>query len=155
VEEMKANIEQLKKDIADAKNRHAEASKDIKRIEKDMSEFDNNKDSKLAELQASLDALKKSLNKNSISVKTMQKEVQASRLESEQAGSDLSAAEEQLAEVDSTIKAQLEEIESLKKEQSRIKVSHLKTTISPRLFANQRRMPTISLKLSWKMNRPN
>ena len=46
---MKEQIEQLKKDIADAKTRHAEAQKDIKRIEKDMKEFDNNKDDKLAE----------------------------------------------------------------------------------------------------------
>jgi structural maintenance of chromosome 2 len=123
VEEMKQNIEQLKKDITDAKTRHAEASKDIKRIEKDLKEFDNNKDSKLAELQSSLDGLKKNLNKNSISVKTLQKELQASRLESEQAGSDLSAAEEQLTEADSTMKAQQEEIESLKREQANIKVS--------------------------------
>lgn len=123
VEEMKQNIEQLKKDITDAKTRHAEASKDIKRIEKDMKEFDNNKDSKLAELQSSLDGLKKNLNKNSISVKTLQKELQVSRLESEQAASDLSAAEEQLTEAESTMKAQQEEIESLKREQANIKVS--------------------------------
>jgi structural maintenance of chromosome 2 len=88
-----------------------------------MSEFNNNKDSKLAELQSSLDALKKGLNKNSISVKTLQKELQASRLESEQAGSDLSATEEQLAEADVTLKSQMEEVESLKREQTRIKVS--------------------------------
>ena len=97
VEEMKANIGQLKNDIADAKTRQTEASKDIKRIEKDMSEFSDNKDSKLAELQASVDALKKSLSKNSNAVKTSQKELQSSRLESEQVGSDLSAAEEQSA----------------------------------------------------------
>lgn len=150
---MKETVEQLKKDIADAKNRRAEATKDIKQIEKDMSEFNNNKDSKLAELQSSLDALKKSLNKNSGSVKTLQKELQVSRLESEQAGSDLSAAEEQLAEVDSTIKAQLEEIESLKKEQSRIKVSQQKIAISPKFVANRRRMPTTSPRLNWKKNR--
>ena len=48
---MKANILQLKKDITDAKARQDEASKDIKRIERDMKDFDNNKDSKLAELQ--------------------------------------------------------------------------------------------------------
>ncbi|OKL57101.1 hypothetical protein UA08_07553 [Talaromyces atroroseus] len=124
VEEMKETIEQLKNDIADAKARHSEAQKEIKRIEKDMKEFDNNKDDKLAELQTSLDALKKSLSKNSVAVKTLQKELQASRLESEQAGSDLSAAEEQLAEADATMEAQLEEIESLKKEQARIKDSH-------------------------------
>ncbi|KAJ9220173.1 hypothetical protein DTO207G8_90 [Paecilomyces variotii] len=124
VEEMKANIEQLHKDIADAKARQTEAAKDIKRIEKDMSEFNNNKDSKLAQLQSSLDALKKSLNKNSISVKTLQKELQASRLDSEQAGSDLSAAEEQLSESDAALKAQLEEVQSLNREQARIKDAH-------------------------------
>jgi|SRR5436190_23159292 len=119
---MRAGIEQLRKDIGDAKIRHAEASKDIKRIEKDMSEFSANKDSKLADLQSSLDALKKGLNKNSIAVKMLQKELQASRLDSEQAGSDLTAAEEQLAEVDATLKSQEGEVKSLKQEQARCKV---------------------------------
>lgn len=119
---MKANIEQLKKDISDAKTRQSEASKDIKRIEKDMSEFNDNKDSKLAELQSSLDSLKKSLAKNSNSVKTLQKELQNSRLELEQVGGDLSAAEEQNAEAENTLNAQMEEIQSLKREQARIKV---------------------------------
>ncbi|EEH04059.1 condensin subunit [Histoplasma capsulatum G186AR] len=124
VEEMKANIEQLKKDIEDAKKRHTEASRDIKRIEKDMREFSSNKDSKLAELQSSLDSLKKGLSKNSISVKTLQKELQASRLDSEQAGSDLTAAEEQRAEVDQTLNAQKEEVEALKREQAKCKKAH-------------------------------
>lgn len=119
---MRANIEQLKKDIADAKTRHSEATKDIKRIEKDMSEFSDNKDSKLAELQTSVDALKKNLSKNSNAVKTLQKELQSSRLESEQVGSDLSAVEEQNAEFGNTLKAQVEEVESMKREQARIKV---------------------------------
>ncbi|KAJ5728746.1 uncharacterized protein N7483_003254 [Penicillium malachiteum] len=124
VEEMRANIEQLKQDIADAKTRQAEASKDIKRIEKDMSEFNNNKDSKLEELQNSLNSLKKALTKNSASVKELQKELQSSRLDSEQVGSDLSAAEEQLAETENTLQAQVEEIESLKREQTRLKDAH-------------------------------
>ena len=122
---MKANIGQLKNDIADAKTRQTEASKDIKRIEKDMSEFSDNKDSKLAELQTSVDALKKSLSKNSNAVKTSQKELQSSRLESEQVGSDLSAAEEQSAVSENTLKAQMEEIESMKREQARIKVQRI------------------------------
>jgi structural maintenance of chromosome 2 len=124
---MKANIEQLKKDMADAKSRQAEASKDVKRIEKDMNDFSNNKDTKLAELQASLDSLKKDLNKNSVAVKTLQKELQSSRLDSEQAGADLSAAEEQIAEIDATIKAQQEEVEALQREQGKAKVSRLNT----------------------------
>lgn len=126
---MKANIEQLKKDIADAKARQTEASKDIKRIEKDMSEFSNNKDSKLAELQASLEKLKKGLSKNSASVKELQKELQTSRLDSEQVGSDLSAAEEQLAESDNTLKAQVEEIDCMKREQARLKVPEVRASI--------------------------
>ncbi|KAJ6013871.1 RecF/RecN/SMC [Penicillium herquei] len=124
VEEMRANIEQLKQDITNAKTRQAEASKDIKRIEKDMSEFNNNKDSKLEELQNSLNTLKKALTKNSASVKELQKELQSSRLDSEQVGSDLSAAEEQLAETENTLQAQVEEIESLKREQTRLKDAH-------------------------------
>lgn len=129
VEEMRANIEQLKKDITDAKARQSEATKNIKRIEKDMGEFNDNKDSKLAELQTSVDLLKKNLSKNTNAVKTLQKELQSSRLESEQVGSDLSAAEEQTAEVENTLKAQIEEIESMKREQARIKVRQDSITI--------------------------
>lgn len=120
---MKASIAQLKQDIADAKARQTEASKDIKRIEKDMKDFDNNKDSKLAELQSGLNALKKSQIKNSICVKNLQKELQSSRLEAEQAGADLSAAQEQLAEVDLTLKAQEAEIERLQEQKTQAKVS--------------------------------
>ncbi|KAI1940387.1 Structural maintenance of chromosomes protein 2 [Ophidiomyces ophidiicola] len=124
VEEMRANIKQLKTDIEDAKARHSEANKDIKRIEKDMSEFDNNKDSKLAELQSSLDTLKKRLGKNSISLKTLQKELQASRLDSEQAGGDLTTAEEQLADAEAALNAQKEEVECIQREQKRCKEAH-------------------------------
>lgn len=119
---MKGSIEQLKKDIADAKSRQAEASKDIKRIEKDMNEFSNNKDSKLAELQDALGSLKKAQSKNSMSAKTLQKELQSTRLEAEQAGADLGAAQDQLTEIDSILEVQVREVEELIKEQSQAKV---------------------------------
>ena len=123
VEEMKHSIEQLKKDMAEAKARQVDASKDIKRVEKDMKDFDNNKDDKLAELQSSLDALRKKQTKNTVSVKTLQKELQSGRLEAEQAGADLGAAQDQLAEVDATLQAQDAEIQVLQKEQAQVKVS--------------------------------
>lgn len=122
---MKSSIERLKKDIADAKSRQAEASKDIKRIEKDMSEFSNNKDSKLAELQDALGSLKKAQSKNSTSVKTLQKELQSTRLEAEQAGADLGAAQDQLTEIDSILEVQVREVEELIREQSQAKVCSL------------------------------
>lgn len=119
---MKANIEQLKADTADAKARQAEATKDIKRIEKDMKDFDSNKDNKLAELQSSLNALKKNQIKNSVSVKTLQKELQSGRLEAEQASADLGASQEQFADINSNLKAQAAEIQALQSEQAQVKV---------------------------------
>ncbi|KAI9732583.1 MAG: Structural maintenance of chromosomes protein 2 [Cirrosporium novae-zelandiae] len=124
VEEMKVNVVQLKEDISNAKKRGAEASADVKRIEKDMKEFSSNKDNKLAELQSSLESLKKGLSKKSVSVKTMQKELQNARLETEQTGGDLAAAKEQLADVDTTLKNQELEIESLQKDHAKVKDSY-------------------------------
>ncbi|KAI4095306.1 MAG: hypothetical protein L6R37_007083 [Teloschistes peruensis] len=121
VDEMKTNIEQLKKDITDAKARQTEASKDIKRIEKDMNDFSKNKDSKLAELQDSLASLKKVQTKNSIAVKTMQKELQSARLEAEQAGADLGAAQDQLIEIDNTMQVQSAEVNEIKQQQGQAK----------------------------------
>ena len=122
---MKLNIEQLKKEIVEAKSRQTEASKDIKRIEKDMKDFDNNKDDKLAELQSSLNTIKKAQIKNSVSVKTLQKELQSGRLEAEQSGADLGAAQDQLAEVDSTLKAQETEVKDMQQEQAQVKVKQI------------------------------
>ena len=124
VEEMKASIAQLQTDITDAKTRHTEATKDVKRIEKDMNEFNDNKDTKLAELQKSLDSLKKTLTKNSIAVKTLQKELQSSRIESEQAGSDVVAAEEQVSEAEAAVTAQKDELTSLEQDHMRVKDAH-------------------------------
>ncbi|KAK1597365.1 RecF/RecN/SMC N terminal domain-containing protein [Colletotrichum navitas] len=118
VENMKETIAQLKTDTAAAKKRHAEATADVKRIEKDMKDFDNNKDAKLVELQKSLDKLRAGLTKNSASVKVLQKEVQGAQLDSEQVAADLSAAREQLQEVEVAIKAQQQDIEDLVKQQS-------------------------------------
>jgi len=125
VENMKASIAQLKTDLTEAKKRQDAANKDVKRIEKDMKDFDTNKDGKLVELQSSLDSLRKALTKNSASVKMLQKELQGARLDSEQVGADLGAAQEQLQEVEQTLKAQAEEIVTLVSEQAQLKVCNL------------------------------
>jgi structural maintenance of chromosome 2 len=124
VENMKATITQLKTDSVEAKKRQTEAGNDVKRIEKDMKDFENNKDSKLVELQASLDKLRATLAKNSTAVKTLQKELQNAQLDSEQVSSDLAAAREQLLEVELAIKAQQEEIEDLTKKQAKLQETH-------------------------------
>jgi structural maintenance of chromosome 2 len=124
IEEMKQNIAQLKEDIKTAKVRQDEANKDVERIERDMSEFNNNKGSKLAELQSSLEKLKKALTKNNASIKPLQAEMREAMVESEQCGSDLAAAQEQLEEVETTLKAQQEELDELLAEQTRVKDAH-------------------------------
>lgn len=124
---MKQTIAQLKEDIKAAKIRQEEASKDVKRIERDMSEFSNNKDSKLAELQSSLDKLKKALNKNNASIKPLQTEMREAMVESEQCGSDLAAAQEQLEEVQTNLQSQQAEVDELLAEQSRVQVKFTRT----------------------------
>ena len=124
LEEMRASVTLLKADIADAKVRHDEATKDIKRIERDMSEFNNNKDGKLAELQSSLDKLKKALSKNSASIKPLQQEMREAMMESEQCGADLATAQEQLQDAETALTTQQEELDSLLREQTQAKVNY-------------------------------
>lgn len=124
VANMKESIIQLKADSETAKKRQVEASADVKRIEKDMKDFENNKDSKLVELQSSLDNLRATLSKNSAALKTLQKEVQNAQLDAEQVSGDLAAAREQLQEVELAIKSQQQEIEELVRKQSKLQETH-------------------------------
>ncbi|CAG9997735.1 unnamed protein product [Clonostachys byssicola] len=124
VENMKAKITDLKEKITEAKSRQQEASADVKRIEKDMNDFDNNKDGKLVELQQSIDKLRAGVEKNSKALKVLQKEVQGAQLDLEQVGADLSAARELLQEVEVNIKAQQQDIENLVKQQAEVSETH-------------------------------
>ena len=119
---MKQTIAQLKEDTKDAKTRQDEANKDAKRIERDMSEFNSNKGSKLAELKSSLEKLKKALGKSTASVKPLQSNMREAMVDSEQCGSDLAAAQEQLEEVQTTLKSQQQELDELLAEQAHVKV---------------------------------
>ncbi|KAF1913158.1 RecF/RecN/SMC [Ampelomyces quisqualis] len=124
IEETKHNIAQLKEDVKAAKVRQDEANKDVKRVERDMSEFNNNKGSKLAELRSALEKLKKALSKNNASIKPLHTEMREAMVESEQCGSDLTAAQEQFEEVEITLKSQQVELDELIAEQQRVKDAH-------------------------------
>ncbi len=116
VQNMKETIVQIRSEIVEAKRRFDEASEDIKRIEKDMKDFDNNKDGKLVELQKDIDSLRTALGKNSAAVKTMQKELQGARLDSEQIGGELATAQEQLQESEQALKTHEEEMLTFQKQ---------------------------------------
>ena len=154
VEEMRESIAQLKKDIAVAKTKQAEALKDLKRIEKDMSEFSENKDSKLAELQASIAGLSKVQVKSSKAVKVIRDQLQDARLESEQAAADLGAAQDQLVEIEQNLRSHDDEVRALQAEQAQVKVSNGANTLSTLADKDDRKHPT-PLKLASMLKEPN
>lgn len=123
VEEMKQTLGTSKQAIVEAKARQQEASEDVKCIERDMKEFSNNKDSKLAELQKSLEKLKTELGKGYSSIKPLQQELRETKFDLEQCGGDLAAAQEGLQETESTLKALKEEVADLTSQHKKIKVS--------------------------------
>ncbi|RDA84692.1 hypothetical protein CP532_2762 [Ophiocordyceps camponoti-leonardi (nom. inval.)] len=124
VEKMKATIIELKESIEAAKRRQSEANSDVKQIEKDMKEFDTNKDAKLVELEKSLHKVRAKLDKDTAAVKTLQKELQGAQLDVEQVGADLSAARDQLQEAEVGIRAQQRDVESLAKQQAEVNETH-------------------------------
>ena len=121
---MKDTLVQLKSNLIEAKKRQDEAQNDVKRIEKDMKDFESNKDGKLVELQISLDTLRKSLTTNSATVKNLQKELQSARLDSEHIESDLTTALEQLRDSEQALKSQEVEIAALVSEQTFVQQAH-------------------------------
>lgn len=95
---MKKTISELEESVQSAKARQEEAKAEIKKLEKDIDEFKNNKEGKIDELkvstlaisyscqiltriQAEIKKLKTTLQKQSVQVKTEQKELQTARLE--------------------------------------------------------------------------
>lgn len=124
VEDMKRSIVELKEGLKAAKSRQDEASKDIKRIEKDMKEFNSNKGGKLAEIQSSLEKLKKTLAKNNASLKPLQAETREAKVEVEHITGDLATAKEQLEEAQTSLSNSQEEINSLIADQNRVKRDH-------------------------------
>ena len=91
---MKDTIVELKQSIKDAAAREEQAKQDVKRIDKDMNEFKNNKDSKLQQLQVlffdissiwrqqQVDQLKAAVKNQDATIKAKQKEFQTLQLES-------------------------------------------------------------------------
>lgn len=61
--------------------KQAEAKDECHKLEKDMEDFKNNKDGKIAELKGQISKQKSLLQKQSVVVKTHQKELQTAKLE--------------------------------------------------------------------------
>ncbi|RSH76747.1 Structural maintenance of chromosomes protein 2 [Apiotrichum porosum] len=102
VEAARKSLAEFKAVVDSAKEKQKAASADVKRLEKEMDDFKNNKDSKLKEIKADIASKKKELGKKTTQVKTRQKEVQTAELEIQQLDADIDAAR---VEVDEAIAA--------------------------------------------------
>nr|OQO32078.1 hypothetical protein B0A51_00616 [Rachicladosporium sp. CCFEE 5018] len=124
VAEMKETIAALKSNIEAAKKRHTDAEAEAKRIEKDMKDFSANKSGKIEQLQKEVDKLRKSLAKAQGTVKPLQQEMRDANIDTEQIGSDLAAAQEELQDSENTLTAHQEEVQALTSEQKTAQSSH-------------------------------
>ncbi|KAL7424509.1 Structural maintenance of chromosomes protein 2 [Cryptotrichosporon argae] len=94
----RATLAELKTVVEGAKDRQKAAQAECKRLEKEMADFKDNKDSKLKEIKADISIRKKELQKQATQVKLKQKEAQTAELELQQMESDLEAAIQEIDE---------------------------------------------------------
>ncbi|GAA5866699.1 hypothetical protein JCM3774_001962 [Rhodotorula dairenensis] len=103
VEKLKATILELQAKVEDAKAKHKQAAADVKRIEREMAELQNDKGSKVKQIKA--DIVKKKAEASNLEevVDNLRNEVLTDELELEQMQKDIAAAGVDLAEARSQI----------------------------------------------------
>ncbi|KAI7861921.1 RecF/RecN/SMC [Spinellus fusiger] len=103
VKEIKQQIENYKASVVEAQKDRAKAVADYKRIEKEMNEFNDNKDSKLSEMTKNVEHTKLQLSHKSQKLQDMQRAVQTLQLEIDQLETDIGACEQNIVESCATI----------------------------------------------------
>ncbi|KAJ3508145.1 hypothetical protein NLJ89_g5913 [Agrocybe chaxingu] len=118
VEKVKATIGSLRQAIKDAQEQQKIENAEVKKLERDMHEFKNNKDGKIDELKASISKQKKDLQKHAVQLKTQQKELQTATVELEQVEGDIEGEKNQLEEAKQGIANMQKELVQLEDEVS-------------------------------------
>ncbi|KAI8451653.1 hypothetical protein BY996DRAFT_7280118 [Phakopsora pachyrhizi] len=127
VEGIKRMLNELNELIIDSKNKQKVVESECKRLQSEMDDFKNNRDSKLKEIKSDISKKKSDINKSSTTVKTMQRELQGIEMEIEQLASDLEAANREAEETDQAVESAREEHEGLKEKLKQAKHDLSKT----------------------------
>ncbi|KAJ3556856.1 hypothetical protein NM688_g1793 [Phlebia brevispora] len=96
IDALKQNIQELQAAVQASLDKQKTAKEDIKKLEKDMAEFKNNKEGKIEQLKADVHNKKTALQKHSTALKLKQKEAQASKLEFDGMTEDINTAKQQI-----------------------------------------------------------
>lgn len=103
VQTLKEQIKQQEEIRDQARITKQKAMEDCQRIEAEMNDFNDNKDTKLDEMTVRVEKLKSQLKKSSTKLKDMQRTVQTFELEIEQLVSDVATCEEDMQKVRDSI----------------------------------------------------
>ncbi|WVN90046.1 uncharacterized protein L203_105281 [Cryptococcus depauperatus CBS 7841] len=102
VEAARQSVITLKAIVDQTKEKKQQAAADCERLEKEMADFRQNKDSKLGEIKADIASKRKELGKKTTAVKTRQKSAQTVEIEIQQLKSDIESARSEVEEAITT-----------------------------------------------------
>lgn len=113
VENLKNSLQELKSNVETSKERKAEAHQEAVRLEREMEEFNANKDNKLDELRKEIKERKAEVNGKNATIKARQNEVRTIELELEESGREIETAEHALVEGKNSLEQSQQEYEKM------------------------------------------
>lgn len=125
VAEIKSTLAELNKTIATCKEKQKAADAECKRLQKEMDDFKNNRDSKLKEIKADITKKKANVSKTASTVKAMQRDVQGIDAELDQMQIDITAAKKEAEEASVAVENVKQELEDLKIKLKKTKEEHV------------------------------